>query len=365
VATKLARKAGRTTQDTAGKATKAAAGAPSVLLKGAVQQLLSTVGQRAASSLTDRVSSTAQRLNDYADSDRAGSGVKTGVTGARNLAKGKSPMRSMLSTGFTRLKDKVKEAFGGGSGSGGKKLKVTNIVETIDIGVPVGLAYAQWTRFTEFPKFMKKVENVEQPAPEKVEWKAQIFWSHRSWESKILEQVPNERIVWRSKGQKGHVNGAVTFHEIAPGLTRVVLVLEYHPQGLFERTGNLWRAQGRRVRLELKHFRRHVMTEAILHQDEIEGWQGEIHDGKVAGDEESEEDTSEDREDADDNAEAGDAEPEDTEPEDTEPEDIEARDEEDEPEERPKRRRASTGRGSSSRTATKTKSTKTRTGGHR
>jgi hypothetical protein len=64
-------------------------------------------------------------------------------------------------------------------------------------------------------------------------------------------------------------------------LTRVLVVLEYHPQGLFERTGNMWRAQGRRVRLELKHFRRHVMTEALLHPDEVEGWRGEIHDSEV------------------------------------------------------------------------------------
>jgi hypothetical protein len=94
--------------------------------------------------------------------------------------------------------------------------------------------------------------------------------------------VPDERIIWRSKGQKGHVDGAVTFHELAPNLTRILLVLEYHPQGMFERTGNLWRAQGRRTRLELKHFRRHMMTEGILHADELEGWRGTIHDGEVA-----------------------------------------------------------------------------------
>jgi hypothetical protein len=88
-------------------------------------------------------------------------------------------------------------------------------------------------------------------------------------------------IIWRSKGQKGHVDGVVTFHELAPSLTRILLVLEYHPQGMFERTGNLWRAQGRRARLELKHFRRHIMTEGILHGDELEGWRGTIHDGEV------------------------------------------------------------------------------------
>src|SRR5438045_5509773 len=128
---------------------------------------------------------------------------------------------------------------------------------------------------------MKKVKMVEAQQDNKLTCKAQMFLSHRTWEATILEQIPDERIIWRSKGQKGHVDGAVTFHELAPNLTRILLILEYHPQGLFEHTGNLWRAQGRRARLELKHFRRHMMTEGILHPDEIEGWRGTIHDGEV------------------------------------------------------------------------------------
>src|SRR4051794_37903106 len=128
---------------------------------------------------------------------------------------------------------------------------------------------------------MKKVESVEAQDENKITFKAQIFLSHRTWEATILEQIPDERIVWRSKGQKGHVDGAVTFHEIGPDLTRILVVLEYYPQGLFEKTGNIWEAQGRRARAELRHFRRHVMTRSILHPDEIEGWRGTIQDGEV------------------------------------------------------------------------------------
>ena len=87
--------------------------------------------------------------------------------------------------------------------------------------------------------------------------------------------------MWRSKGQKGHVDGAVTFHEIGPNLTRILVVLEYYPQGLFEKTGNIWEAQGRRARAEIRHFRRHVMTRTILDPDEVEGWRGRIEDGEV------------------------------------------------------------------------------------
>ena len=211
-------------------------------------------------------------------------------------------MKAALSAAGEGIKDKVTNAFSGGKGGGksGKRLKVTNIIEQIDIGAPVRVVYNQWTQFQDFSGFMKKVESVDQKDETEVIFKAQVLWSHRSWKGSIIEQVPDRRIVWRSSGEKGRVDGAVTFHEIGPELTRVLVVLEYYPQGLFERTGNLWRAQGRRVRLELKHFRRHVMTDALLHPDEVEGWRGEIHDGDVTrSHEDALEDESDDAEDED------------------------------------------------------------------
>ena len=180
------------------------------------------------------------------------------------------------------LKDKIKNAFGGGGGSGGAvKLKMTNIVEGLDVGLPLRTTYDTWTQFADFPSFMKKVESVNQESDEKTNWKAKVFWSRRTWQATIIEQVPDSHIVWRSTGPKGHVDGAVGFTELGPNLTRVLLVLEYWPKGLFERTGNLWRAQGRRARLEFKHFRRHAMTNVLLRQEEVVGWRGEIRDSEV------------------------------------------------------------------------------------
>jgi uncharacterized membrane protein len=221
---------------------------------------------------------------------RSGSDV-AGKT-VENIAEGDSAPKAALKAGVesvkdtglkgvSSIKDKVSEAVGGGDKGKDKKLKFTNIVDELDLPVPRAVAYQAWTQFEEFPNFMKKVENVEQQEDETVEWKAQIFWSHRSWTAEIVDQVPNERIVWRSKGEKGHVDGAVTFHELTPDLTRMLVNLEYYPQGLFERTGNLWRAQGRRVRLELKFFRRYLTSEVLLRQDDVEGWPGEIHDSEV------------------------------------------------------------------------------------
>jgi uncharacterized membrane protein len=260
-----------------------ASSAPMERLKSEVGSLVGALGDRAVASLRDKVEGAAGRLTDYVE-EGGGPGLMAALTGARNLAEGKSPARSMVGAGMAGVKEKIAGLFRrGGKGGGQRKLKLTNIVESIDVGVPVRTAYNQWTQYSDFPKFTKKVESVDQNKEEenKTNWKAQVFWSHRTWEATVIEQVPDERIIWRSKGQKGHVDGAVTFHELAPNLTRILLVLEYHPQGMFERTGNLWRAQGRRARLELKHFRRHMMTEGVLHPDDVEGWRGTIHDGEV------------------------------------------------------------------------------------
>jgi len=253
-------------------------------LSGLLGEFAAAAGRRAIDSAGKRVGSLTDRLTEYAGGD--GAGLKAAAAGAGKLTEGKSPMRAAFSSGMTGLKEKVKGFFGGGN-SKPKKLKLTNIEEQLDVGVPVRVAYNQWTQFADFPSFMKKVESVEQESDEKNNWKAQVFWSHRTWEATIVQQVPDYNIVWKSKGAKGHVDGSVTFHEIGPRLTRVMLAMEYHPQGLFERTGNLWRAQGRRARLEFKHFRRHVMTQSILNPDGIEGWRGEIRDGQVVKDHET------------------------------------------------------------------------------
>lgn len=306
-------------------------GLPTDRLIQELENFIAALGERALSAVTERASGGVKRL---AHPGGDGDGLKEAVAaGGRQLVE-HVPLKAVAGAGLSKVKDKAKEALPGGGADqkdGDKKIKVVNIVEEIDVGVPVSVAYNQWTQFEDYPSFMKKVERVEQESETELEWKAQIFLSHREWHSTVIEQVPDEKIVWQSKGEKGHVDGAVTFHEIAPNLTRILLVLQYHPQGLFEGTGNLLRAQGRRVRLELKHFRRQVMTQALLNPEEVRGWRGEVRDGEVVRtDEEVREEEERERE------EAEGAEPEEAEYEDEyegEDEDYEAEDEGSPPEE--------------------------------
>ena len=235
-------------------------------VSGVVGDAVGSVGSKAASTVKKAVP------------DDAGPVGRAVASGVEKLEDGGSPLSAALSGGLTGLKEKVGEKL---SQKRRSRKKVVNILESVDVGVPVSVAYNQWTQFHEFPHFMKGVESAERAGDDagavKVNWKAKVAFSHRTWQSTIVEQVPDERIAWRSEGPKGTVDGAVTFHGYGPNLTRVIVLLEYHPQGLVERTGNLWRAQGRRTRLDLKNFARFVMM-----QNEASGsWRGEIRDGDL------------------------------------------------------------------------------------
>ncbi|MFF5899367.1 SRPBCC family protein [Streptomyces argenteolus] len=238
-------------------------------LSGFVDSQVERLAEKAGDKLTD----VAGQLTDAAEN---GSLLKIG---SRVLG-GESPLKAFLSEKAKGLKDsvvnKIKEAFGGGKGNSGSS-KSMNIIEVLDVGVPLRTAYDYWTQYEEFSSFTKGVRSVSMSDEMTSDWKVKVGPSSRSFKATVQEQIPDDRIVWTSEGAKGTTKGVVSFHELAPTLTRIVLVVEYYPSGPFEKTGNLWRAQGRRLRLDFKHFQRYV----TLTEEEPEGWRGEIRDGEV------------------------------------------------------------------------------------
>ncbi|MFD7604292.1 SRPBCC family protein [Streptomyces mirabilis] len=222
------------------------------------------------------------KLGDVTDQllDVAENGGTLAGAGGRIL-QGDSPLRAFVGEKAKGLKDsvmgKVKSVFGGGRGGKSGSTKVMNIIEVLDVGVPIRVAYNYWTQYEEFSDFTKGVRSVSRNNETASDWKVKVGPSTRGWKATVQEQVPDEPIVWSSEGAKGTTHGCVSFHELTSDLTRIVLVVEYYPSGFFEKTGNLWRAQGRRLRLDFKNFQRHV----TFADEEVEGWRGEIRDGEV------------------------------------------------------------------------------------
>ena len=274
---------------------------------------------RFAAKAGDKLTDVTGQLTDVAQN-----GGSLQAIGSRML-KGESPVKAFVSEKAKGVKDnvvdKAKNAFGGGKGKSKSRGKSMNIIEVLDVGVPLRDAYDFWTQYEEFSSFTKGVQDVSMSDEATSDWKVKIGLASGAFKATVQEQVPDDRIAWTSEGSRGTTRGVVSFHELAPKLTRIVLVVEYYPSGFVEKTGNLWRVAGRRMRLDFKHFQRYV----TLAEEEPEGWRGEIRDGEVVKsheeamqEEEGEEEEGEEEEGEEEPEEDGYEEEEDEEPEDGE-----------------------------------------------
>ncbi|SDJ53710.1 SRPBCC family protein [Streptomyces indicus] len=248
-------------------------------LKAEAQAFMLAQLERALVGVGHKLGSATVKLNDIAEGKSPGF-AQLALKGGRKLAEGKGPVRSAVELTGSHLKDRLMGAvkgLGGKRKKGGAGQKPTVILEYVDVGVPVRTAYDQWTQYQEFSTFAKGVKGATVADDTQSDWNLKVFWSSRSWKAHTTEQIPDQRITWTSEGAKGTTKGVVTFHPLGENLTRILLIIEYYPKGLFEKTGNIWRAQGRRARLDLKHFARHIS----LKGEASDGWRGEIRDGEV------------------------------------------------------------------------------------
>ena len=114
---------------------------------------------------------------------------------------------------------------------------MSTIEESIDVEVPVRTAYDQWTQFEEFPNFMEGVESITQIDDTHLHWVAEIAGVRREWDAEITEQHPDERVAWWATDGSANA-GVVTFHRLTDSTTRVMLQLDFEPDGLVEKVGD-------------------------------------------------------------------------------------------------------------------------------
>jgi hypothetical protein len=86
---------------------------------------------------------------------------------------------------------------------------------------------------------MEGIREVEQLDDTHLRWAAEIAGQVREWEAKITEQHPDERVAWTNTS--GATNaGVVTFHRLGPGKSRIMLQLEFEPEGTKGGSATLW-----------------------------------------------------------------------------------------------------------------------------
>ncbi len=127
---------------------------------------------------------------------------------------------------------------------------MASMERSIDVDVAVESVYDQWTQFEHFPMFMEGVEDVRQVDERNLLWRAETMGRVTEWRAEVTEQVPDQRIAWRSRVGV-HPAGVVTFHRLTPDRTRVMLRIEYEPESMT----NLPVTAAARVEGDLRRFK--------------------------------------------------------------------------------------------------------------
>jgi uncharacterized membrane protein len=148
---------------------------------------------------------------------------------------------------------------------------MSTVEKSIDVNVPVTTAYNQWTQFESFPQFMDGVDRIEQTSSTQTHWVTSIGGVHREFDAEITEQHPDERVAWTSiDGPKQA--GVVTFHRLDTDKTRIMLQLDFAPEGIVEQAGDKLGFVSRRIEGDLERFKKFIEERGT----ESGAWRGDV-----------------------------------------------------------------------------------------
>ncbi|MGH8853862.1 MAG: SRPBCC family protein [Telluria sp.] len=151
-----------------------------------------------------------------------------------------------LAVGGLLLSKKLKKKKAAGA--------TASIAESVEVNVPVKTAYNQWTQFEDFPQFMKSVKEVRQLDDKHLHWRANVAGEEKEWDAEITEQLPDKRIAWHSTNGVRN-GGVVTFHKVSDNCTRIMLQMDYEPEGAQETIGDSVGAVRMEARASLSNFK--------------------------------------------------------------------------------------------------------------
>jgi len=210
---------------------------------------VSAIGALAAAKGPDLIRKVTGAAQDRGNEEASSLGEKA-VEGAKGKLADSGPLGKVASKMM---------GGGGGKGGGGKKTRRLPIQRWTDVALPIEDVYEAFTKFDQFPRFMHRVLSIEQDEKnkDKVNWNEKIWFKKRQWEGKVTERRKNDRIVWTTTSGMSH-KGIVSFHKLAPNLTRVMVDMEFEPTGMFEKMASGLRFVKRAVEADLARFKTYV-----------------------------------------------------------------------------------------------------------
>lgn len=133
-----------------------------------------------------------------------------------------------------------------------------------EVAASVEKVYDYWKNFENFPEIFSDVEKVVVDGP-RSHWVVKGPGGKSfEWDAEITEDVPNERISWRSVGDNQvDTSGVVRFDPGDAGRTKVTVALSYDPPAgkLGEVVAELFKDPDKQLETALDEFIRVVESE--------------------------------------------------------------------------------------------------------
>jgi uncharacterized membrane protein len=101
-----------------------------------------------------------------------------------------------------------------------------NVLRSIVVNAPPDRAYAIWSDFENFPRFMAPVDRVRMDG-RRLHWRAVFEDGPLEWEADIVETTPPRRVAWHAAAGRQQ-NVVVTIRPIDDTQTEVTIGAEFN-----------------------------------------------------------------------------------------------------------------------------------------
>jgi uncharacterized membrane protein len=131
------------------------------------------------------------------------------------------------------------------------------IKSSIEVRVPLPVAYARWMQFESFPRFMEGVRTVRALDDRHLLWQVEMAGFQRDWVAEVVEEVADERIAWVSV-DGGYHEGDVSFYPINGNGTRIEVRIDWEPEGFLETAAGMLGLVSSRIKGNLHQFKEFI-----------------------------------------------------------------------------------------------------------
>ena len=148
---------------------------------------------------------------------------------------------------------------------------MSSVMEAIEVEAPLSTVYNQWTQFESFPQFMGGVDEVKQLDDTHLHWVVNVHGQRREFDAEVTEQHPDERVAWKSTSGPNQA-GVVTFHKLDDATTRVMIQIDWEPEGLVEKAGAALGFDDRQVKADAQKFKEFIESRG----GQTGSWRGDV-----------------------------------------------------------------------------------------